>query len=291
MDLTSYNSSLSSLHMMDTNETSWLHEILPYIEHPQHKGDTDHWLFLESPYSTLVTAAVYLAFTLRVGPWFMENRKPMSIKYILIFYNAILSAFSTLWVLEALLTPSLVESILFKSCHLSKQVIFPELSTTDRTKINILMWLYYFSKLVELMDTVLFIIRKKQSQVTFLHVYHHTNMAICTWFFLKYNRNEQIMLIGIMNSVVHAIMYFYYMLSAMGPAVQKYLWWKKYLTSLQLLQFVVLISYYGMLLLNSCDVSRSFTVFSVFNTFSFLFLFLNFYWKTYLVKQKPVKKD
>jgi hypothetical protein len=29
-------------------------------------------------------------------------------------------------------------------------------------------------------------------------------------------------------------MYTYYALSAMGPKVQKYLWWKKYLTQFQL---------------------------------------------------------
>lgn len=29
-------------------------------------------------------------------------------------------------------------------------------------------------------------------------------------------------------------MYFYYMMSAMGPQYQKYLWWKKYMTELQI---------------------------------------------------------
>lgn len=36
------------------------------------------------------------------------------------------------------------------------------------------------------------------------------------------------------NSFIHIIMYLYYCLSALGPSVQKYLWWKKYLTILQL---------------------------------------------------------
>lgn len=35
---------------------------------------------------------------------------------------------------------------------------------------------------------------------------------------------------GFLNTFVHIIMYTYYMLAAMGPKVQKYLWWKKYLT-------------------------------------------------------------
>lgn len=29
-------------------------------------------------------------------------------------------------------------------------------------------------------------------------------------------------------------MYFYYMVSAMGPKYQKFLWWKKYLTTIQM---------------------------------------------------------
>ena len=37
-----------------------------------------------------------------------------------------------------------------------------------------------------------------------------------------------------LNSGIHVIMYTYYFLSAFGPAVRKYLWWKKYLTMLQL---------------------------------------------------------
>jgi hypothetical protein len=39
---------------------------------------------------------------------------------------------------------------------------------------------------------------------------------------------------NLVNNIVHIIMYFYYMLSAMGPQYQKYLWWKKHLTLLQL---------------------------------------------------------
>ena len=36
------------------------------------------------------------------------------------------------------------------------------------------------------------------------------------------------------NCLVHVVMYSYYCLSACGPAVRRFLWWKKYLTMLQL---------------------------------------------------------
>ena len=40
---------------------------------------------------------------------------------------------------------------------------------------------------------------------------------------------------GMVNSFIHVIMYFYYFLSAM-PSLRKYLWWKKYLTLLQMVR-------------------------------------------------------
>lgn len=39
---------------------------------------------------------------------------------------------------------------------------------------------------------------------------------------------------ALVNACVHVIMYFYYGLSAAGPRFQKYLWWKKYMTAIQL---------------------------------------------------------
>lgn len=41
------------------------------------------------------------------------------------------------------------------------------------------------------------------------------------------------------NSVVHVIMYTYYGLSAAGPRFQKYLWWKKYMTAIQLVRLTI----------------------------------------------------
>lgn len=41
-----------------------------------------------------------------------------------------------------------------------------------------------------------------------------------------------------MNAFIHVIMYMYYGLAACGPKFQKYLWWKRYLTILQLVSKV-----------------------------------------------------
>lgn len=50
---------------------------------------------------------------------------------------------------------------------------------------------------------------------------------------------------AMVNAAVHVIMYFYYGLSAAGPRFQKYLWWKKYMTAIQLVcPFFIMIDFY-----------------------------------------------
>lgn len=39
---------------------------------------------------------------------------------------------------------------------------------------------------------------------------------------------------GLLNTFVHIVMYSYYLFSALGQPFQKFLWWKKYLTALQM---------------------------------------------------------
>lgn len=96
--------------------------------------------------------------------------------------------------------------------------------------------LYHLAKISELLDTVFFVLRKKSSQITILHLYHHSMMGIYTWIITKFVPGGQVTITMALNSFVHIIMYAYYMAAAFGPSVQKYLWWKKYITSLQLVR-------------------------------------------------------
>lgn len=48
------------------------------------------------------------------------------------------------------------------------------------------LWWYYFSKLIEFLDTIFFVLRKKTSQITFLHVYHHASMFNIWWCVLNW---------------------------------------------------------------------------------------------------------
>ncbi|XP_041064052.1 elongation of very long chain fatty acids protein 1-like isoform X2 [Carcharodon carcharias] len=144
-------------------------------------------------------------------------------------------------------------------------------------------WLFLFSKFVELFDTVFFVLRKKNSQITFLHIFHHSIMPWTWWWGVKFGPGGMGSFHAMVNSIVHVIMYFYYGLSAAGPAFQKYLWWKKYMTAIQLVQFVVVslhvTQYYFM---DHCDYQFPIFIHLVwmYGTFFFV-LFSNFWYQAY----------
>lgn len=51
---------------------------------------------------------------------------------------------------------------------------------------------------------------------------------------LKYPTWILALFVIIINSFIHVIMYAYYGLSACGDRIQKYLWWKRYITQAQM---------------------------------------------------------
>uniref|UniRef100_A0A8C0MYJ5 Elongation of very long chain fatty acids protein n=1 Tax=Canis lupus familiaris TaxID=9615 RepID=A0A8C0MYJ5_CANLF len=144
-------------------------------------------------------------------------------------------------------------------------------------------WLFLFSKFIELMDTVIFILRKKDGQVTFLHVFHHSVLPWSWWWGVKIAPGGMGSFHAMINSSVHVVMYLYYGLSALGPVAQPYLWWKKHMTAIQLIQFVLvslhISQYYFM---PSCDYQYPVIIHLIwmYGTIFFV-LFSNFWYHSY----------
>ncbi|CAB0035566.1 unnamed protein product [Trichogramma brassicae] len=225
------------------------HEILQSNKDPM----VDTWPLMSSPKPVLLILAAYLTFVLKIGPWIMERRPAFELKTALILYNAFQVLFS-IWLV---------------------------------TLLSIGGWWYFFSKITELLDTVFFILRKKYNQVSFLHVYHHTITALFSWCYLKFLPGEQGIIIGFLNSFVHIVMYSYYLIAALGPEYKKYLWWKKYMTWLQLIQFGMMLIYLMYTLVFDCRMPKALTYFFVTNVVIFIYLFSDFYIKSY---NKPKRK-
>lgn len=227
---------------------------------------------------TMAITAAYIFFVL-TGPKLMENRKAFDFRWTLFFYNILLVVMN-FHIFYELLTASLKLNYSY-SCQLVSYSDDP-----DEMRIAEALWWYYISKMVEFFDTVFFILRKKNNQVTFLHVYHHATMFPLWYIGVKWVAGGQSLFGAMMNSLIHVVMYSYYGLAALGPDYQKYLWWKKYLTMLQLVQFVLGLSHAAQSLYVRCPFPLWMQWGLIFYGFSILILFLNFYFHAYI---RPTK--
>lgn len=150
-------------------------------------------------------------------------------------------------------------------------------------------WHYTNNKILDLLDTVFFVLCKKQSHVTFLHVHHHSIMVVILWIFGKYFPGFEGGIVGICNTIVHTVMYFYYFLAALGPNYRKYLWWKNYLTLMQIVQFIIVIVY---LTISQCfcgHFNKYLVGFIIAEAIFNLYLFTSFYLKSYGHDRKSSK--
>ncbi len=93
---------------------------------------------------------------------------------------------------------------------------------------------YYLLKIADLLDTVFFVLRKKDNQVSFLHMYHHTGMVVLTWTATKFLPGGHSIFTGFINSIIHIVMYAYYLITAFSPKYKNNVWWKKYITQMQI---------------------------------------------------------
>lgn len=106
-------------------------------------------------------------------------------------------------------------------------------------KINLTIWSFIWQNVNDIFFFQLFfILRKKNQHVSTLHVIHHGIMPFSVWMGLKFAPGGHSTFFALLNTFVHIIMYFYYMVAAMGPEYQKYIWWKKYLTTMQMVSLL-----------------------------------------------------
>lgn len=146
-------------------------------------------------------------------------------------------------------------------------------------------YIFYVSKFYEMLDTVVMVLKARP--LTFIHVYHHCIVPFLFWAFLFTDSTAHWILV-VNNSGVHVIMYFYFMIHEQGFIV----WWKKYLTITQIIQFfvdmmatwphVITMFYFTPAYTGwSCWGSMPAVVFGQCVGLSFIYLFTSFYFNTY----------
>ncbi|KAI8065883.1 ELO family [Gongronella butleri] len=216
----------------------------------------------------------------------LPSFKPQVLKVPFQIHNLLLTAVSgTLLVL-------LIEQVFPNWYHHGLFYAMCEPSAFDQ-KSELIYYLNYLVKYWELLDTCFLVAKKKKLE--FLHYYHHSlTMVLCYTQLLGKSTVSWVPII--LNLTVHVLMYYYYFRTSSGAKI----WWKKYLTTMQITQFILdlcacyfcLYTYYAFTYwpflpnYGTCAGTEGTAMFGCALLSSYLFLFINFYGKTYNPKAK-----
>ncbi|KAH8306960.1 hypothetical protein KR044_001656, partial [Drosophila immigrans] len=233
------------------------------------------------PVTTLLI--MYLLFILKFGKKYMENRKPYNLKNILIGYNIfqvicngiLFSIQFYYYFIDSPYDLECMKSLPSDSSHKS----------IERT----IAYIYFINKIMDLLDTIFIVLRKNYKQITLLHVFHHVIMVYITYCVHRfYGVGGQFFTIGFLNTFVHTIMYFYYLLSAKYPELKGSLWWKKYITLIQIIQFVIITfhSTYILFVNPACEFPRFCHYLIIAGSLTFIVMFTKFFIKAYVMPRK-----
>jgi len=236
------------------------------------------FLFRNGSSEIVSIISAYLLFTLVVGPKLMANRKPFELRRPIFIYNVFMVILNLYFFFSSIIAYEFGTALMnFKYPTHDTTQLTPE----EERRLTFVYW-YFISKIIDLLDTVFFVLRKKWSQVTALHVYHHSSVPFCVWLAVSYAPTAGVNgIFPIFNSAVHVLMYTYYALSAFGPSVQKYLWWKRYITQVQLAQFVIFFFYGLTYLIKQRGWPTILICTSLAQPPLYLFMFSSFYVNTY----------
>lgn len=228
-----------------------------------------------SPQFLTLTVLSYLSLT------FLLYQVPISLEYhlrqrIAVVHNLFLITASSIMALGSSL------SILSRSPTIQYIICFPR-NTKPNGPLFFWGYMFYLSKIYEYGDTLLILVSNPIKRLSFLHVYHHTIVVIMCYLGVHYAQSS-LPLVVLTNCLVHVLMYFYYLLCALGFKPK----WKRLVTDCQILQFLssfvifsLIFGYHfttsGCAGIMACCFSATFII-------TLLYLFFDFHSKNYSAK-------
>ncbi|XP_056646689.1 elongation of very long chain fatty acids protein AAEL008004-like [Diorhabda sublineata] len=234
----------------------------------------DSFLSTFTFYITFVV--LYISTVKYIGPVFMNKRQPFNLRNILIVYNSIQIIVNLYVFYESFL---LIKGSPSYICIQSGK---PELFNSCKRH-------YLYLKMFDCTETVFFVLRKSYRQISFLHVYHHCIILYAAWCGYTYYWGDNVTIIPLLNSFVHSLMFVYYLLTSVNAKWKENLRMKKTITKIQIIQLITMCLHYAISIsLTDCDGSVTVLpgLMWIFNNIIMVYLFLNFYKKTYLNNKK-----
>lgn len=239
---------------------------------------------MENPLYTVILCALYVYVVKVAGPRYMKDRPPMNIKKFMVAYNAF----------QVLLSGYIFVQYSRGGWWNHYSFKCQPVDYSDSYKAQIMRhasYTYFVSKFIEMIDTLCFVARKKFTHVSFLHVVHHGILPMSVWPGARWVPGGHSTFFGLCNTFVHFFMYFYYMMAALGPQYQKFIWWKRHMTNLQMIQFIAIFIHGSQLLIrNDCNYPTAFGYFIAAHAVLFFILFAQFYIREYLDREKSKQR-
>lgn len=227
------------------------------------------------PSIILSIVTIYLLFANYLGPWFMKNRPAYELKKPMLFYNfcmVLVNLYFSIYFLKQTDNGRL---------FLSRK--FPDRNDTSanvKQELNIL-YICFLSRFLDFIETIFFVLRKKTKQITFPHLYHHSFVPTIGWMAVKtVPQVPVIKLFLIVNTLIHSMMYLYYAVTTFGPQYQKYLWWKGYITKMQLVHLSTCFLYCIFILIPQEQFPTGLLWFGMAQNIFFIKMYYDYYRKT-----------
>ncbi|XP_076825288.1 very long chain fatty acid elongase 6-like [Clavelina lepadiformis] len=239
-------------------------------------------IWMSSLYQTweipIICSVAYLV-VIFGGQKYMKNRSSFSLRKPMMIWSSLLAVFSILGAVRT----SAVMVIAFQTGGLTTVVCDPIVYNGPVTHF----WaaLFPFSKFIEYIDTVFIVLRKQN--LIFLHWYHHLTVALVAGLTYggKYGGGWVFMTV---NYAIHSLMYSYYAFRAAGIKLPRSL--ALAITGCQIAQMIIGCAVmYGIVVWGDeygCPSSPVHKISGSVMYASYLALFANFFYKTYVVGKK-----
>lgn len=219
------------------------------------------------------TICVAYLFSLRILSNVMKYREPVKIiRYLTPVYNIFQVVCNSSIILYSFSEMTFVHETLYNLCGNT------QVSIENRKNFIFIGYLWCLIKISDFLDTIFFVLCKKMSHVSFLHVYHHSSTMMIAFLVYRFLFVEQAALYAGVNCAIHVVMYSYYFLTSIGLKPK----WKKLVTVLQLLQFLSLLVLSYVLL--TCQKNPKYFYFSIYGILQcvmYLYLFMKFFYRAY----------
>lgn len=137
-----------------------------------------NYFLIRSPASVLMIVSFYLIFVKVLGPRLMKDRKPFDLSKVLLIYNTFQVAFNAIIFYK-------FSNVWINDYNWRCEPLHRGTNPREMMILNA-SYLFFLSKIPELLDTVFFVMRKKSNQATMLHIIHHAAMPFITGFGAKF---------------------------------------------------------------------------------------------------------